>query len=76
MNERNVKLRIYGMSCDDCVRTISKALKDQQGVMDVSISLKEGTGEVKIDSAELKQDEILRNQVFSRNSHYKAILIE
>jgi len=76
MNERNVKLRIYGMSCDDCVRTISKALKDQPGVMDVSISLKEGTGEVKIDSAELKQDEILRNQVFSRNSHYKAILIE
>jgi copper chaperone len=76
MNEGTVKLRIYGMSCDDCVRTISKALKDQPGVMDVSISLKEGTGEVKIDSAELKQDEILRNQVFSRNSHYKAILIE
>jgi len=76
MNERNVKLRIYGMSCDDCVRTISKALKDQPGVMDVSISLKDGIGEVKIDSAELKQDEILRNQVFSRNSHYKAILIE
>jgi copper chaperone len=76
MNERNVKLRIYGMSCDDCVRTISKALKDQPGVMDVSISLKDGIGEVKIDSGELKQDEILRNQVFSRNSHYKAILIE
>jgi copper chaperone CopZ len=76
MDERNVKLRIYGMTCDDCVRTISKALKDQPGVMGVCISLKEGTGEVKIDPTELRQDEILRNQVFSKNSHYRAILIE
>ncbi|EQD36849.1 copper chaperone [mine drainage metagenome] len=76
MDKGNVKLRIYGMTCDDCVRSISDGLKKQPGVIDVKISLKEGCGEVKIDPAELKPLELLKNQVFSKNSHYKAILIE
>ncbi|MCL6089628.1 MAG: heavy-metal-associated domain-containing protein [Candidatus Thermoplasmatota archaeon] len=76
MEEKKVKLRIYGMTCDDCVRTISSSLKKQPGVLDVKISLQEGTGEVKIEPAGLSPEGILKNQVFSKGSHYKATLVE
>ncbi len=76
MEEKNVKLRIYGMTCEDCVETISRSLLEQQGVMDVNISFQDGLGEVEIDPTQLKPENILKNQVFSRNSHYKATLIE
>ncbi|MGC8609481.1 MAG: heavy-metal-associated domain-containing protein [Thermoplasmata archaeon] len=76
MENRKVNLRIYGMTCDDCVRTISESLKEQPGVIDVKISLKDGTGEVKIDPALTKEEEILRNRIFSKDSHYKTILVQ
>ena len=71
-----MKLRIYGMTCEDCVETISRSLLEQQGVMDVNISLQDGLGEVEIDPTQSKPENILKNQIFSRNSHYKATLIE
>lgn len=49
MKEEKVNLRIYGMTCDDFVNTVSRGLKNQDGVLDVRISLKDGTGEVDID---------------------------
>ena len=76
MEEKKVKLRIYGMTCDDCVRTISSSLKKQPGVFDVKISLQERSGEVKIEPAGLSPEGILKNQVFSKGSHYKATLVE
>ncbi len=76
MDEKNVKLRIYGMTCDDCVVTISRSLMEQGGIKDVKISLSSGTGNVKIDPSEVTPENILRNKIFSKESHYKAIIME
>lgn len=76
MPEERVKLRIYGMTCDDCVRTVSNGLKNQDGVLDVRISLKDGTGEVNVDSDKVKPEELLKNKVFTKPSHYKATLMD
>lgn len=75
MEKEKVKLRIYGMTCDDCVSTVTAGLKKQKGVIDVKVSLKDGTGEVNINNEEIKPEELLRNEVFTRPSHYKAIII-
>ncbi|MGC8562714.1 MAG: heavy-metal-associated domain-containing protein [Thermoplasmata archaeon] len=75
MENENVKLRIYGMTCDDCVATVTEGLKRQKGVIDVKVSLKDGTGEVHINNKEVKPEELLRNKVFMKPSHYKATVI-
>lgn len=76
MPEKRVKLRIYGMTCDDCVRTVSSGLKKQDGVLDIRISLKDGIGEVVVDPEKVKAEELLKNKVFTKPSHYKATLID
>ena len=45
----NVTLKIKGMSCQHCVVSISKALKDLKGVKDVKVSLEKGSAEVNYD---------------------------
>ena len=76
MEKKNVKLRIYGMTCDDCVNTVSHGLRGQDGVLEVKVSLKEGTGEVEVDPEKVKPEDLLRNRVFSKPSHYKATLVD
>jgi copper chaperone CopZ len=76
MSEEKVKLRIYGMTCDDCVRTVSGGLKKQDGVLDIKISLKDGIGEVVVNPEKVKAEELLKNKVFTKPSHYKATLID
>ncbi len=76
MEEEIVKLRIYGMTCEDCVATVTRNLKNQEGVLDVKVSLEEGTGEVKYDKDKLRAEELLKNKVFSKPSHYNAILLD
>lgn len=76
MKEKVVKLRIYGMSCDDCVVTVARGLMEQPGVLDAKVSLKEGTGKVKIDPEAVRPEDLLKNKVFSGSSHYKATLME
>ena len=76
MEQKEVKLRIYGMTCDDCVVNVTRALKEQPGVIDVKVSLKDGAGVVSVNPDEVKPQELLRNRVFVKPSHYKATLIE
>ena len=76
MSEEKVKLRIYGMTRDDCVRTVSGGLKKQDGVLDIKISLKDGIGEVVVNPEKVKAEELLKNKVFTKPSHYKATLID
>lgn len=76
MAEKRVKLRIYGMTCDDCVRTVSNGLKSQEGVLDVKVYLEEKSGEVVIDPSKVKPEDLLRNKVFTKPYHYRATLEE
>ncbi|MBI3583792.1 MAG: heavy-metal-associated domain-containing protein [Nitrospinae bacterium] len=45
----NAILKIKGMSCQHCVVSITKALKDLKGVKDVKVSLEKGNAEVNYD---------------------------
>lgn len=44
-----IVLKIKGMSCQHCVVSITKALKDLKGVKDVKVSLEKGSAEVNYD---------------------------
>lgn len=76
MEERKVKLRIYGMTCDDRVATVNRGLRNQDGVLDVKVSLKDGNGEVEVDPAKVKPDELLKNKVFEKPSHYGVTIMD
>ncbi len=69
-----VKLRIFGMKCEDCVRTVEYGLKASEGVKDVYISLKEGVGTVQVDD-KLAPESLLRLPVFGPDSQYKAQVV-
>ncbi len=64
------------MTCDDCVATVSRGLRNQDGVIDVKVSLKEGIAEVAVDSAKVKPEALLKNGVFTKPSHYRATLVD
>lgn len=74
MKKEEVRIKVFGMTCDDCALTIEKSLKVQDGVIDANISFKSKEGKVLIDTDLIKPDDVLRNQVFLPKSRYKAIL--
>lgn len=76
MASKRVRLRIYGMTCDDCVVNVTNGLKENDGVGDVQIFLKDGTGYVEVDPEKVKPEELLKSRVFSKASHYKATLMD
>ncbi len=76
MESEKAKLRIYGMTCDDCVATVIRGLREQEGVLDVRISLREGMGEVELDHARVRPEDLLKNRIFSKPSHYRATLAD
>ena len=47
---KTIELRVFGMTCDDCVRHVTEGLSNSHGVEDVSVSLKDGMAIVKADS--------------------------
>lgn len=58
-----VKLNVDGMSCSKCEMTVSKALKEMPGILDVSASSGKGTVEITLD----------RSNGFNRIEAVKAI---
>ncbi|MGC8546344.1 MAG: heavy-metal-associated domain-containing protein [Thermoplasmata archaeon] len=74
MNKKEIKLKIYGMSCDDCAVTIEKNLLTQNGIIDAKVSYEEKAGIATIDADIIKPEDILKNRIFSSDSKYKAII--
>lgn len=66
---KTIELRIYGMTCDDCVAHVREGLKEADGVTDVFVSLKEGIAIVKADN-EIKPEDLTNLNVFK--GKYKA----
>ena len=50
-----IKLKITGMTCEHCVRAVTKALKDVPGVTDAEVTLQPGAAVVhgEMDPADL-----------------------
>ena len=68
---RTIELKVFGMTCDDCVKHVSEGLRNANGVEDVSVSLKDGIAIVKA-ANEIDPDALPRLDVFS--GHYRAQL--
>ena len=66
---KTIELRIYGMTCDDCVAHVREGLKEADGVTDVFVSLKDGIAIVKADN-EIKPEDLTNLNVFK--GKYKA----
>ncbi|MCL4437937.1 MAG: heavy-metal-associated domain-containing protein [Candidatus Thermoplasmatota archaeon] len=71
MAERKVRMKIFGMTCDDCVRTVSEGLRSS-GASDISIDLKSGMASFIIDDSRTDPDKLQSIPVFSGESHYKG----
>lgn len=69
-----VKLRIYGMTCEDCVDIVTQDLREQEGVVDAKVSLKDRGGEVTYDPEKINPEDILKNRAFRGTSHYRATI--
>ncbi|MFH1584050.1 MAG: heavy metal-associated domain-containing protein, partial [Actinomycetota bacterium] len=53
-NNKKAELKITGMTCATCVRTIEKSVSNLDGVTDIKVNLGNETGAVKYDSTKLK----------------------
>ncbi len=67
---KNIELKVYGMTCDDCVAHVTEGLKSAIGVKDVYVSLKDGKATVKADDS-VNPKELEKLDVFTK-THYKA----
>jgi copper ion binding protein len=47
----NITMKVTGMSCAHCVKTVNNVLNAMKGITDVKVSLKEGTASFKYDPA-------------------------
>lgn len=52
-NKKKAKLKITGMTCATCVRTIEKSVSNLDGIVDVKLNLGNETGTVEYDSKKL-----------------------
>ena len=76
MAERTVKMKVFGMTCDDCALTVTRVLKGKDGVLDAKVSLADKSAVVRIDEGRVKPSELEVLPVFSGKSHYRAQLRE
>ncbi|KPV46624.1 copper-binding protein [Acidiplasma aeolicum] len=68
---KTIELRVYGMTCDDCVLHVKTGLLGASGVKDAEVSLKDGTALVHADDT-VKPETLLSLDVF--RGKYKAQL--
>lgn len=67
--KKTVTLRIYGMSCEDCVAKVTKALQEVPGVEDVAVSLDAGKATVR--GMGVEEEKLL---AAAREAGYRATL--
>lgn len=52
------KFTINGMSCNHCVATVEKAVKELPGIQKVKVNLKKNEGVVKFDESQINAQQI------------------
>ncbi len=68
---KKVVLRVFGMTCNDCVSRVRAGLLEREGVLDASVSLKDGTAVVQIDEGVVRPDDLELLPVF-KGGRYRA----
>ncbi len=71
MASKKVTMKVYGMTCDDCVRHVTNGLTEG-GADKVSVSLKDGIATAVVDDSKVLPDDLVKLPVFSKDSQYKA----
>ncbi len=66
---KTIELRVYGMTCNDCMEHVSGGLKNAKGVNDASVSLKDGMAVVRATDI-TNPDELIKLDVFK--GQYRA----
>jgi len=61
---KELKLKITGMSCQMCVKTIKNLLSEMDGIISVDIDLEKGLGLIKYDEQKINESTILKNEAF------------
>jgi copper chaperone CopZ len=54
-----INLKITGMSCDNCAKTVKGALEGVKGVTEAKVDLDSGTAEVKVNGAAVDPKEMI-----------------
>jgi copper chaperone len=52
---QTIELDIKGMTCDHCVRSVTNAVKDVEGVTDAVVSLQSNSAVIKGDAIDLQK---------------------
>ncbi|EQD26754.1 mercuric resistance operon regulatory protein merP related protein [mine drainage metagenome] len=73
MATKKLTMKVYGMTCDDCVRHVTKDLMEG-GADKVYVSLKDGMASAVIDDSKVLPEELVKLPVFGKDSQYKAQL--
>ncbi|MGC8631442.1 MAG: heavy-metal-associated domain-containing protein [Thermoprotei archaeon] len=74
--QKKIKMRVFGMTCEDCALTVTKGLKGKDGVLDAKVSLRAGIAEVLVDADKVRPEELETLPVFSGKSPYRAKIRE
>ncbi len=53
-------LKVGGMSCQGCVKSVTQVLQDLPGVAKAEVSLEKGEAKVDFDAAKLAKDQMTR----------------
>jgi|GEM_PF-6273423 copper chaperone CopZ len=72
MEEKIAKLSISGMSCEDCARTIEKAVKQIDGVIDLKVDYRSSSALLRYDEKRISPEQIVALSIFRSPSQYKA----
>ncbi|MBC8230688.1 heavy-metal-associated domain-containing protein [bacterium] len=59
MAKNKTTLQIAGMSCEHCVKTVTNALEELDGVKKAKVNLKRGEAKVTYDSDEINVDGLI-----------------
>ncbi|MEM0156226.1 MAG: copper-binding protein [Thermoplasmataceae archaeon] len=71
MATRKVTMKVFGMTCDDCVDHVGKGLTDG-GANDVLVSLKDGMASAVIDDTNVSPEDLEKLPIFGKDSQYKV----
>lgn len=55
---KRAKIKIDGMSCQHCVKTVTDAVSDLDGVSQVKVNLKKGEAKIKFDKDRLDLEQL------------------
>jgi P-type Cu+ transporter len=59
-NQKQISLAVHGMTCQHCVRRVTQALEELDGVKNVSVSLEDKEASLSYDESRVKTDDIKR----------------